>query len=168
METISKRKTFLQHISPSDWTSLRRDTDLQFDLDTVPLQIRLNVTEGSDNVLSLLLKNEQGDSAGALSIDFKSSPLYSIGFCRPPQPFSQDLPASLEKLWLIEWNAGKLSVYCNGKRMVKDFVPSDSTCTDPDYSASWKVYWQRDKKKISFSLDEEVTAFYRMEPGQFL
>ena len=149
----------------SDWTPVTRGVDLHHNLEAVPLQIRLKAIVGSGDTWTLLLKNEQGAEAGAFSVTFESNPQYKIGFCQTSTSFASKLPSTEEKLWTIEWDTGKLSVSCNGKIMIKEFAPSDATCTDPDYSVSWRDYWERDKTKIFFESDDNMSTFYRMQPG---
>ena len=100
--------------------------------------------------------------AGRFFIRFYSPPKYYFVWCKESySDFSTTLPSDVNKMWQLTKHPGmRFTIQCNGVT-VADLIMSDETCS----YASWKKYWTRDAKLISFSSPDSASDEYRPAPG---
>ena len=160
------------------WIAVQRDVDIEYDLETTPLEIRSDSELGSGDLVYVYFYTSQGDSAGGVWFKLTSPPQYNIYYCTPWTNFPTDLPTARVKVWRITVIRSSgiigLQILCNGEEVLNT-VLSDSVCTS--YSSSsydhwerWNTYWNRDIAKIHFSRHEDTMSdYYRpYQPGNEL
>ena len=142
---------------------MERNTWVNYNLQTTPLEIKTNSVTGSDHKMKLLLRSAQGEDAGAIVFKFFSTLSYHIGFCYIDSPvFPTETPSATEKIWRITLTKNsniKLVVHCNDVEVLNTLI-SESTCP---YSG-WKAQWNKNVGKIAFASDDTAADFYRPQP----
>ena len=140
-----------------DWIPVQHGVDINFDLDSTPLEIKTgeHLSDGWRFVGIVL----NAGSSEAIYFDFNSPPQYHLRYCHTAnQVFSSSIPTETDKIWRISKLPGpKLVIQCN-EETILDFTFSDETCP----YINWRIFWNGDVKTIKF-LDriEEVSKFYR-------
>jgi hypothetical protein len=89
---------------------------------------------------------------------------YKFSLCSDWTTLSDALPSSSRNIWTIRWKDGGMSVSCNGEEKIRNFIPSDTTCSGDWYSTTWKSHWSKSKRRIRFSEFDTASLYFRQEP----
>ena len=105
------------------------------------------------------------DSAGGLSLRFRSPPKYWLLACSSSNTdFPTALPTETDKIWTITLTGTsgtvRVIIHCNNKEVL-NVVVSDTTCGQ----SIWSTRWSKDVEKIYFSsCCDTASDYYR--PGK--
>ena len=147
------------------WKRVKRETMIDFDFETTPLQIKTNSTAVSNDLLMVNLYDAQGSSSGYIAIKFKTSPEYKLGKCGGYTKLPDTLPLGKGRVWNITKtvNPFGIIVHCNDKAVL-DVKLSDKVCTE--YSGNWSLYWKNKVTQIEFSSNDTASDKYYQLPGK--
>ena len=130
------------------WIAVQRDVNIEYDIETTSLEIRTDSVLGSGDLVYVYFKDSQGRWAGAVHVQFTSTPQYHIGWCTNWVNFQTPLPTATVKVWRItvikSSDIVSVQILCNGEEVV-NYVLSDSTCV-----SGWTTLWSRDGVQIYF------------------
>ena len=151
-------------ITTSGWIAVQRDVLIDFNLEQYSLVIKTDSTLGSRNKVDVEFYTSQGNWAGDLYLDFNSTPQYFIWPCNWYYAnFPTNLPYDNDKVWritLTRTSGIRLVVHCNEVEVI-NYLISDSTCGDND----WSTYWSREVAKIKFYSGDTASDYYQTQPG---
>ena len=142
-----------------DWTAVKLEEYIEYDLETTPLYLKTDSVLGSNERLRLSFYTDQKVKAGGLNIYFSSTPRYFIHHCLSQTYFPTSLPTETEKVWkitLTRVSGIRLVIHINDVEVL-NMVISNSTCRTYDF---WNTYWSRIVKKIYFIGDDTASEFY--------
>ena len=143
------------------WITVERDVIINHDLENSPLYIKTDMsTIGSDEVVWLRFTTAEGAEAGGILIHFKSSPQYTLSYCKASVPV--ELPIAVKKFWRITKiktsSDIKLIIHCNEVLVINEMFPD---CEDD----TWELYWiNRDAGNMQFHSHDTASDFYS-SPG---
>ena len=137
---------------------------IDFNLEEYSLNITTDSTIGSDDLVGVIFYTSQGNSAGGLYLFFYSTPQYYIWYCsyNSNTNFPINLPSDKDKVWrvtLTRTSGIRLVVHCNEEEVL-NFLISDSTCDD----SNWSTYWSREVAKIKFHSYDTASDYYQPQP----
>ena len=144
---------------------------IDFDLENIPLEIRTDSFEGSEEKVRIGFRGNMGtgDQAGYLIFHFMSPPKYLIGYCTLQsslREFKTTLPTEISKIWRItlsRTSENKLVVVqCNGVEVL-NFEVSKTNCAD----TRWNKFWNKDVSKIYFHQNNTASDQFRSVRGWF-
>ena len=145
------------------WTEVQ--PYVKMDLETTPLEIKTDSELGSKDRVRLYFCTSDSEEvrAGAVEIFFNAIPKYWIKHCMSKETeFSTSLPAGKDKIWRITKKRTAeditVQIHCNDVEVV-NLLMSDSTCNDTD--KEWSKHWNRDVKKIRFTVADDASDEYR-------
>ena len=142
------------------WIAVTRGVKMNYDLETLPLEIRTDSVLGSDEKVVVWFNNARGDIAGGVGVEFSSTHQYYRGYCTESWTnFPTTLPTATDKVWrvTVTRTAGiRVVIHCNDQEII-NILLSDSTCS---YS-SWSTYWSRKIAQIEFIDSDTAPDFYR-------
>ncbi|KAL5248848.1 hypothetical protein ACHWQZ_G017888 [Mnemiopsis leidyi] len=152
--------------SASVWTDVTRETDIPFDLEKVPLQVKAVLTNTNITLdkINIQFKDEQGARSGGIELRLSSYPTYKLILCSDWYETNTQLPAGPDMIWTFQLKAGKLSVWCDGEVVIEDISPSEEKCNSEYNSDSWNRYWSISKTVIMFSTHDTASQSYRARP----
>ena len=114
--------------------------------------------------------NKEERVEGGILITFSNAVLYNLLFCHGTdmRPLPSELPAEIDKHWVIEKNGYRIRIRCNGV-LVLDQTASGGTC-DPDYYESYdqSEYWGQKVSGIKFRTTnflDTASDYYYIESG---
>jgi len=146
------------------WIAVQRDVMIDFNLEQYSLNIKTDSTLGSDDEVVVELFTSQGDWAGALLLNFTSTPQYEIWPCKSGfTNFPTNLPSDNDKVWrvtLTRTSGIRLVVHCNEVEVL-NILMSDSTCDEPE----WSFSWSGEVAKIKFHSGDTASDYYQTQPG---
>jgi hypothetical protein len=140
---------------------------LDHDLETTPLEIKIDSEVGSDEQMVVIFHTAQGSTAGVVQISFTSTVQYRLGWCtssRTDFPKTTTLPSTEEKVFritLTRTSGVRLKIHCNEEEIVNVLI-SGTTCS---YS-SWSTIWSRDVEWIRFNNSDTASDYYRPYTGE--
>ena len=143
----------------SDWTDITRNVEIDYDLETHPLQIKTDSAAGSDEQVYVWHYTAAGSYIGGIRLEFSNPPEYYINYCiNYWTPFPVTLPVEQDKIWTITRTASALKVECNGVEVL-NFLFSEST------DSRCVTWWSWDVGKIKFSSFDTASDAYLSQPG---
>ena len=146
----------------SGWLVAIRDIEVDFDLETSPLEIKTDSAIGSNEELKVNFLSAQEEVAGGVSILLETAPRYRFHDCMYPEiSFSAALPSETTKIWRITLTRSsteiRVTIHCNNEEVL-NVVLSDSVC---GYVSDWRTYWEKHVKKIKFPSSFSAADYYR-------
>ncbi|XP_063679529.1 uncharacterized protein LOC134815021 isoform X2 [Bolinopsis microptera] len=169
--TIIILTTLLWSSVKGNWGPVVRGVEIEWDLESTPLEISTNSELGSGDKVRVFFYSADNKYAGTLLLNFLSTVQYELSWCDSPMtPFDNDLPSAIDKVWRITLTrtAGvRLVIHCNEVEVLNILL--SETCSDND----WSTYWNRDVAKIKFESTDTASDYYGTKPddcaeGQFL
>ena len=151
-------------LKPAGWIAVKRDIDINYDLENSPLEIKTN----NKDRIRVRFHTASDNYAGAVSIFFDPTPKYALGGCiKSDRIFETDLPSGTDKIWkitLTRKSEVRLMLHCNDKEVL-NVVISD-TCDDDGWREKWigDVDGNVDVEKINFPPYDKASEYYR--PGK--
>ena len=145
------------------WLPVQQSVELEWDLESTPLEIRTNSVLGSNDMVNVYFYSAKGEYAGAVSLRFTYTLQYDLGWCRSWTTLPVTPPSATDKVWRISLTrtAGvRLVIHCNDVEVLNTLL-SQATCS---YSG-WSTYWNRDVTKIMFLPSDKASDYYRPQPG---
>ena len=144
----------------SSWALIPRKRKFNLNLQREPLDISTKSALGSNDQLSVLFYDKDGNIAGGLKIKLATRPKFALPYCRQFKDFHwQDAKKlrnmELEKVWKIERVTTGIRILANGEQVL-NFTVSDTTCTGRR-DKTWETYWGRQIDKVGF-VDKEDKA----------
>ena len=146
---------------------VKRDVAIEFDLESVPLEIRTDsVLSTPGDQSSIQFYDKQGQVAGGLWLYFWAIPRYSLAQCDTnTKLFNKDLPSEVEKVWkmtVTKTSDVRVVLTCNDE-VVVDKVLSIAECGE----TRWRDYWSRSVTRIVFTNEDSASDYYfsAFEPG---
>jgi hypothetical protein len=136
-----------------------RNPKIDHDLETTPLEIKTDSILGSEDTMRVDFYDSNKTQAGGFVLLLTSPPQYYVWLCSGSYKTLQThLPAATDKIWrltLTRTSGIRLIIHCNEEEVL-NFLISDSTCIEKN----WSAYWNRKVTKIWFDLDT-ASDFYR-------
>ena len=137
-----------------------RDRILDFNLESTPLKLMTDGTDGSDKSVHMMFFNEYAyNPAGEIKLFFNSPPQYQIVDCKNGR-FSLPKtcpPSRSQRIWRItknkDSNGKQLLLHCNDLLIVE--IPI-SSCPNE----SLKDAWKQDVTKIAFHTTADTASQY--------
>nr|AFK75430.1 putative secretory peptide-20 [Pleurobrachia bachei] len=141
------------------WCPVVRDTLIPFDLESTPLQIKTDLTAGSEEQITVDTYNIGSSFIGGVGVKFTSPIQYGISFCTtswtvlPVQPGDE-----VDKIWTIRKTTTAVRIECNGLEVL-NYQFSDSS------ASSCVSRWGGDVvEKILFYAYDTASDSYRVKP----
>ncbi|XP_063676553.1 uncharacterized protein LOC134812879 isoform X2 [Bolinopsis microptera] len=165
--TIFILTTLLSWSSVKGGLPVEHDVEIEWDLESTPLEIRTDSVLGSDDEVMVYFLSAEGENAGLVQLYFYSTPQYYIDWCSREETNLVILPSDTVKVWRITLTrtAGvRLVIHCNDEEVL-NILLSQSTCGPPD----WSTVWNRDVTKIKFSSSDTASDYYGTQlqlPGE--
>eukprot|EP00116_Pleurobrachia_bachei_P001031 sb/3461293/ len=98
-----------------DWTAVKRNVKIPWDLEGTPLQIKTDSTLGSVEQIYVRMYGKEGSVIGVVAVYFSSIVLYYIGYCTSSWPVLSVQPSTeIEKIWKITKTETAIIISCNG------------------------------------------------------
>ena len=151
----------------SGWISVQREVFIEFDLESVPLQIKTDSLIGSNKQIQVIFYDENYEPAGGFNVKLTSTPQYYISYCSSDwKNFPGVLPTETEKVWRISLTRNPditLTVHCNDVEILDNLL--SSLCDHGE----WSTAWSRIKTQIKFTATIDAASkfyFRNMEPGK--
>ena len=145
----------------SDWTAAgEREVNINYDIEDNPLQIRTDSLVGSEDLIRVHFRAENGTGAGGVRVKFTDPPQYHITWC---SSHWENFTAPEEQLrtWTITVSDSSVILTCNGVEIV-NYLFSESTRDD------CVSHWNRDVVKMKFMSNNDGTDTasdeYRAKP----
>ncbi|XP_063676896.1 uncharacterized protein LOC134813141 [Bolinopsis microptera] len=145
------------------WLPVQRDVEIEWDLESTPLEIKTNCVLGSDDIVVVHLNSAGGEYTGVVYLWFTSTPRYLLNWCTAWTNLPVEPPSPTDKVWRITLTrtAGvRLVIHCNEVEVI-NILFSGTTCIDN----SWSTFWSRDVAKISFHSSDTASDYYGTQPG---
>ena len=147
----------------SGWSVVTRDDEIEFDLETTPLEIMTNSTFGSNEELNVNFLSAQGETAGGISIVLNFHPLYRFHNCMEAAlSFSATFPFDTTRIWRITLTRSsteiRVKIHCNNEEVLNVLL-SDNVCFS--MLDDWKTSWGEDVAKIKFPSSSSAADLYR-------
>ena len=121
------------------WIAVQSGVNIDHDLETTPLKIRSDSVLGSGDRVLVYFRNSQGEWAGGIYLQFISTPIYHIGWCKGWFNFLTTLPTATVKVWRItvfrSSDTVSVQIHCNEEEVV-NYMLSNSTCY-----YDWSTFW---------------------------
>ena len=138
----------------SDWTSVKREVEMDHNLEKVPLQILSNVKLGEFLYIHLVVEN-----IGFLRIEFRYK-RFSIYPSCGNHAFPSNLPVEINKIWTISRTKEALTILCNGVEVLNlVYIEVDMNC----FRA-----WSKDSTKITFGSQDDASDYAKsLGQGKF-
>ena len=152
---------YIVHHNIAVWVPVERSARIFFNMETTPLQIKTDSTDGSIDSSQVVFWTAFGQ-VGSIYIVFTDPPKYEIIGCLDDLlNFPDTLPSDVNKIWTISKLPGpRITIKCNDVTVV-DILMSDETCDEPDWTD-----WKDDVKIIQFDYYEDASDEYRpASPG---
>ena len=146
----------------SGWLTAQRDVLINFDLETTPLEIKMDGIYGSDGELKVNFLSAHGETAGGISILLETAPRYRFHDCMEAAlSFPTTLPSDTTKIWRITLTRSstevRVTIRCNNEEVL-NVVLSDGMC---GHVSNWRSYWEKYVAKIKFPLGYSAADYYR-------
>ena len=146
----------------SAWSSLscsvERGTDIPFDLESTPLQIKTNSATGSEEKIRVVTYMSDGKFLGGVKVKFSYPMEYAIAYCTGWITFPTQPPDKVDKIWTIRKTATTLNIEGNGVEVL-DYHFSDSS------KSECVPRWGGDVVgKIMFLSNDAASKNYRAMP----
>ena len=142
---------------------MQRGVKIEWDLESTPLMVRTNSVLGSDERVTVFFYSVEGEPAGGVYLDFKSTLQYFLEWCFTVWTnLPVTLPSAADKVWRITLTrtaSVRLVIHCNDVEVLNILLLS--TCS----SSTWSTYWSRDVTKIEFRSSDKASDYYRPQPG---
>ena len=137
---------------------------MDFDLETMPLEIKTDSAIGSKNEVKVWFYTSDDELAGRFLLFFTSTLQYKIHGCTPSRTnFTALIPDAREKIWRVtktNTSGIRLTIHCNEVEMV-NIVMSNTTCGDD----AWSSIWDKEIKKIHFPPGDTASDYYKLSTG---
>ncbi|XP_063695212.1 uncharacterized protein LOC134826671 isoform X2 [Bolinopsis microptera] len=137
---------------------VKRDVEIEWDLESTPLEIRTDSELGSDDQVQVRFYSAVGAYAGGIMLLFSSTPQYSLGYCTSSyKNFAVNPPSAADKVWRITLTrtAGvRLVIHCNEVEVL-NILLSQTCALD-----IWSSKWSDDVAKIKFDLSDDTASDY--------
>ena len=137
---------------------------VEFDADTFSLQIKTDAKDGSFKNTKLSLKTADDEDAGAIFLNFASTPTYRFENCMDSGYDLWDAPLGAERIWQLTITTSpevRVKITCNGELLANSGI-NDVNCL----LTNWADTWGKKVKKIMFLDGDSASVFYR--PGKQL
>ena len=131
---------------------MKRDVDINHNLETDQLQILTNTQPGKHESVVLYFIN-----VGKLSIEFLHKRFW-VQNCGTPA-FPSSLPAEGDRQWTISKTKDALTILCNGIEVL-NLVYTDST------DSSCSNVWTKESTSFKFLSNDFASDYYRNPSGQ--
>ena len=143
----------------SDWTPTgTRDTNIDFDIESTPLQIQTDSVLGSGDVMRVRFVDVSIDNSIGVRITFSDPPTYGVADCETGTSFN--LPdKEMYRIWTFKKLDGTLQLLCNGLE-VFNFNYTDST-TNGDCSDNWPDNFSHIKFASGPGVSDTASDIYR-------
>ena len=151
----------------SDWTTVTAGVNLDYDIETTPLQIKTDSRDGSwDKIHFRFYATESTgeEISGGGILLFTDPPSYHIGGCSVHDSltdFGTDIPdegSTSIKIWTFTETATQFKIECNGVELLT-YSFSDSA------RSQCLQQWSKDTAKIKFLNSDNATDEFRAKPG---
>ena len=136
-----------------EWGSVERDSRLEFDLGTYPLQIETESLLGSGEKIVLRFWGE-GNTIGDITIEFGVEVTYSISSCTSTQMKFNSLPEDDNKVWTIRKTENSLTIECNDALVLEYLFASSE-------NSQCNSNWSQDIDTIMFQSLDTASVRYR-------
>ncbi|XP_063678266.1 uncharacterized protein LOC134814158 isoform X2 [Bolinopsis microptera] len=133
---------------------VKRAVEIEWDLESTPLEIRTDSVLGSDDQVYVDFYSAEEKYAGGFALYFTSTPQYELGYCTSGTDFPVNLPSTADKVWRITLTS-RVVIHCNEVEVLNKLL-SESTCSD----SKWRTIWNRDVTKIWFDSDDTASDYY--------
>ncbi|XP_063674031.1 uncharacterized protein LOC134811203 isoform X2 [Bolinopsis microptera] len=153
------------------WSSVKgelpvvRDVEIEWDLESTPLEIRTDSERGSQDIVMVNFYSAGGEGAGGVMIYFNAA-RYLLNYCSSSYAYFSVNPhsAAADKVWRITLTKTadvRVVIHCNEVEVL-NILLSDSTCGNANY---WSTYWNRDVAKIEFTSYDTASDYYGPQPA---
>ena len=147
----------------SGWLVVTSDIEVDFDLETTPLEIMTDSALGSDEELNVNFLSELGEVAGGISILLETAPKYRLHGCMEwAVPFSATFSPDTIRIWRITLTRSsteiRVTIHCNDEEVLNVLL-SDNACHR--MMNVWKTNWGDEVAKIKFPSSSSATDYYR-------
>eukprot|EP00116_Pleurobrachia_bachei_P002407 sb/3462669/ len=139
----------------ADWTAVERGTDIPWDLEATPLQIKTDSTLGSGEEIRVRMIDNNGSYIGIVIVRFTSTMQYLIEHCitgiedLPVQP-----PVEVDKIWTITKTETTLIITYDNVEVL-NYLFADSS------AGSCATEWGGDVvEEIRFGTGDTASDFY--------
>eukprot|EP00116_Pleurobrachia_bachei_P013176 sb/3473438/ len=144
----------------SAWSPVVRGTNIPFDLESTPLQIKTDSAAGSGEKITLFVHNAEESYIGHVMVEFSSPLKYFIADCTSWTSNPVPPPEEVDKIWTIQKKPTTFSIDCNGVEVL-NYKFSDSNDTD------CVSRWGKDVENIVFPIPWDTASdSYRGKPGK--
>ena len=141
----------------SDWTAVTKSQNIDFDLETTPLQIQTDSMVGSGDLLWVRFNPLNSDIGPGIEIRFHDSPSYHIGFCSLDSTVFTIPSTENTKVWTFRKSATTIQLLCDTKQIFKlNFADSSSQ--------DCKNKWSLDTAYIKFQSTDKASDSFRQRP----
>ena len=151
-------QTYYCTLTITGWTAVQHGQYIDYDLETIPLEIWTDSALGSGDHVYVTLWTSTGSWAGEVIFRLTSPPWYYGVHCGSLIYFPTDLPTTTVKVWrltVIKSDNIRVQIVCNEKEVL-NIVLSYSTC---------ESRWRRDVAKIY--LYGTASDYYRPYQGKY-
>ena len=114
-------------VIPLDWTAVKRNAEIPWDLERTPLQIKtVDSTLGGNDQIYVQIYGKDNSYINAMGVQFSSPMKYLISYCSTWTDLPVQPPEEAEKVWAITKTATAVIVTCNGVEVL-NFLFADSS-----------------------------------------
>ena len=141
----------------SDWTAVTKSQNIDFDLETTPLQIETDSMVGSGDLLWVRFNPLNSDSGPGMKIWFHDSPSYYIGYCSSENTVFTIPSTENHRIWTFRKSSTTVQLLCDTKQIFKlNFADSSSQ--------DCKNKWSLDTAYIQFQSTDKASDSFRQRP----
>eukprot|EP00116_Pleurobrachia_bachei_P003169 sb/3463431/ len=141
----------------ADWTGVEGGTDIPWDLEGTPLQIKTNSTLGSNEEISVEMYKTGGIIFSHVDVRFTSPMQYYMAYCSDWTDLPVQPPVEVNKIWTITKTETALIITCNGVEVL-NLLFADSSISDCVPKLGGDVV-----EEIAFRSGDTASDFYRAE-----
>ena len=143
----------------SAWTVTgERNRDIQFDINSTPLQIHTNAEIGSGDVMWVQFLESNMINGAGISIYFKSEPVYNFAFCEAMKIPQNKLGTDDDRIWTIEKDNTRVKLTCNGEKI---FDIDTQLSTVQDCKTRWEFNFEILRFPEQINQADTASHFFR-------
>lgn len=134
---------------------MSRNVKVNADLSQGKLEVQTESLKGSLDDIKIFFYSMPNSLAGGFGVRFRTPYDYSISYCKSGFfPFTEEPPATNNKVWTFFKRGNTFTVECNGKVLLN---LDTSECSEQDK-------WKQPIKIIQFHSFDEASKQYRVIP----
>ena len=143
---------------------MRREVKFDYDLESMPLEVKTDSVPGSNEEVAVFFYDNQGQDAGGVAVMFSSSLQYKLVWCISSwTDFKAPLPTAQQKVWRLtvsESGDQRVILHCNEEEVLNEPI-SASTCNSNQFSR----IWGKDIERLKFYKNDDASDSYRPYGG---